>query len=808
MIDHDILRETSRYNIHYAHPGNTDRSAMPIGNGDLALSVWTTKTGIHFYIAKSDAQTEYDRNVKLGKVSIAIEPNLFEQYESFSQTLDLIHGRIRITAFDAENSVEIDIMVDTGCNNIVVEGHFSKPSSMKATYVNWRKERSARKYPDWDITESADHVKIHNHGILFYHQNDCSMIPKTAELEGIGDAVHRIPDTIQGRIFGGFMKMEGGQIGNDWELQRTNTLDARILLACDSCIEPSTDHWTGRILSQINLSGDIDSVRGRVSAFWQEYFSTSWVFVNGDRPGTPTVQPNILEHCKESTEYRCEGTSAVTRSYLLTKWMFACCSNGEFPVHYNGMLFHLMPGMGRHYEVSNFGECFTCPPDGEPDGILNPDERSWCVENLWQNLRHPFHSMAARGEIHRMNVLFRYINRFSDINRVRAKRYYQADGQYNNEMTTTFGLQTPEIYGLDRRGKPDGYTENRAGAAVDISPGLEYVQLMLEYYHYTLDTAFLNQELMPYLVDLLRYIETRFTMRDHGKMVLQPLHCVETYRGDVRDPITVVAGLIACIDGIEQVNAAIENREDYQYVHQYRQQVPELLIETQDDLSVLKPAALYTDNRENVECPELYSVFPFRLYGVGKEDLDIAQNTFQQCVETSGCYRPFVIGETPGSPSYSGWQFIGTSAALLGMTKEAQEILIANCALSNPGCRFPAMWGPIYDAVPDMDHGANILNQLQWMLFQVDGDVIRLLPSWPREWDVCFKFHAPQNTTVDVTYRNGIIEKLEVVPSHRASDIVIHRGDNDRNLFRCDVATVACAALTSAPSRKGGDGSI
>lgn len=34
------------------------------------------------------------------------------------------------------------------------------------------------------------------------------------------------------------------------------------------------------------------------------------------------------------------------------------------------------------------------------------------------------------------------------------------------------------------------------------------------------------------------------------------------------------------------------------------------------------------------------------------------------------------------------------------------------------------IWGqlpPVYDAVPDTDHGANILNQLQKMVMQVEG---------------------------------------------------------------------------------------
>jgi hypothetical protein len=53
----------------------------------------------------------------------------------------------------------------------------------------------------------------------------------------------------------------------------------------------------------------------------------------------------------------------------------------------------------------------------------------------------------------------------------------------------------------------------------------------------------------------------------------------------------------------------------------------------------------------------------------------------------------------------------------------------------------------------------------------VDGDEIRILPAWPKDWDVSFKLHAPRDTTVECVYRHGKIEKLEVTPASRRSDV-------------------------------------
>lgn len=62
---------------------------------------------------------------------------------------------------------------------------------------------------------------------------------------------------------------------------------------------------------------------------------------------------------------------------------------------------------------------------------------------------------------------------------------------------------------------------------------------------------------------------------------------------------------------------------------------------------------------------------------------------------------------------------------------------------------------------------------LQEMLMQTIDDKIVLFPAWPEEWDVDFKLHAPNKTTVECRLENGEITHLEVVPESRAKDIVV-----------------------------------
>ncbi|MBI4024542.1 MAG: hypothetical protein HY360_06145 [Verrucomicrobia bacterium] len=49
---------------------------------------------------------------------------------------------------------------------------------------------------------------------------------------------------------------------------------------------------------------------------------------------------------------------------------------------------------------------------------------------------------------------------------------------------------------------------------------------------------------------------------------------------------------------------------------------------------------------------------------------------------------------------------------------------------------------------------------LQQMLLQADGDQIRLLPAWPADWNVDFKLHAPNKTTITATHCDGRLVRL------------------------------------------------
>lgn len=196
-----------------------------------------------------------------------------------------------------------------------------------------------------------------------------------------------------------------------------------------------------------------------------------------------------------------------------------------------------------------------------------------------------------------------------------------------------------------------------------------------------------------------------------------------------------------------------------QFFHHMQAASPSVPLEACPDSSErrIAPAEHYNPKRSNCENPELYAVWPFRVFGLGKPNLEAARAAYQ----------------TRANHLDVGWGYDGNCAALLGLTDEAARILQVKCANSNPAYRWPATWGPNFDWLPDQNHGGNLLETTQLMLLQDDGQKLRLLPAWPKTWDVDFKLHASRNTVVECVYRSGRIQKLTVTPKARAKDVVL-----------------------------------
>jgi hypothetical protein len=323
---------------------------------------------------------------------------------------------------------------------------------------------------------------------------------------------------------------------------------------------------------------------------------------------------------------------------------------------------------------------------------------------------------------------------------------------------TIFGTWSNRDYGWDRAGHSRHEVLNEYVRHI-WQPGLELVTLMLEYYDHTLDDRFLEGQLLPMARQVLRYFDSRFPRDAAGKLAIQPTQAVETYWYGVVNDLPSVAGLRAVTERLLALPAQLVPERDRDFFRHMRDAAPALPTRTEAGAARLLPAERFEPRRSNVENVELYAIWPFGLLGIGKPDLDLGLDAFRRRPEKAS----------------NGWQYDGQSAAALGLADEARALLVAKAGNSHPAHRFPAMWGPNYDWLPDQDHGSNIMLTLQSMLIRPVGQKIYLLPAWPGAWNARFKLHAPAKTAIEGEIRDGQLIALRVTPPARRADVVLER---------------------------------
>jgi hypothetical protein len=199
------------------------------------------------------------------------------------------------------------------------------------------------------------------------------------------------------------------------------------------------------------------------------------------------------------------------------------------------------------------------------------------------------------------------------------------------------------------------------------------------------------------------------------------------------------------------------SKEEVDYLKAFQTRIPPLNFRTFDGHNTLAPAKSW-ERINNSEVPQLYSVFPYGIYGIGKPDLETALNTWKYDTDAIK-FR-----------SHIGWKQDNIFSARLGLTEEAKKYNLLKMA--NSDRRFPAFWGPGYDWVPDHNWGGSGMIGMQEMLLQEASGKIYLFPAWPKDWNVHFKLHATQNTTVEAELINGELKIIKVIPEERKAAII------------------------------------
>ena len=731
------------YNVIWDSPGKDYNGSMPVGNGDIGLNVWVEENGdICFYIGKTDSWGDNGRLLKVGEVRVKCTPAIIFPGAGFKQELDLKTGTIRISSAGkvGGKDVDLDLQLWVDANHPVIHltHECSVPVSMTANIELWRTEPySLPRLESSDLLEDRskpgslhepvivepDHlIQNTNNYIGWYHYNKKSEgFDLNMKLQGLSEFI--TTDPLLHRTFGAIITGPDAQRLSDRSLKTAPKGSGRLNIYVLTRHPSRPGEWQKDIEQ---VAADIESIpfNDRKKAhikWWSDFWNRSWIYASSAGGAANPEKDDAF---------------IVSRAYTLQRFMDACAGRGRYPVKFNGSI-------------------FTVPTEGTPG---DADYRRWGPGYWWQNTRLPYLSMCASGDYDLMQPLFKmYAGEIYPLCKKRTRKYFGFEGAYFPECMYFWGSVFTAVYGwTPYEEREDPLQESRWHKWEWIS-GLELVHMMLDYYDYTLDKEFFRDKILPVANDVLRFFDNYYKIDSSGRLVMHPSQALETW-WDCTNPMPEIAGLHSILKRLAALPENLTTGSERDFWNGLISKLPELPLRETPSGVALAPAERFED-KQNVENPELYAVFPYRLIGEGNPNIEWGKNAL----------------EHRWDKGHFGWRQDDIFMAYLGLTEQAKKGLVSRAKNYDKTKRFPAFWGPNYDWTPDQDHGGVLMKAFQSMLLQADpySKKIYLAPAWPKEWDVDFKLHAPYQTIIEGTLTNGEVKNLKVTPPARKKDIEI-----------------------------------
>jgi hypothetical protein len=735
--------QVSQYNVEWDAQSKDATGSMPLGGGNLGLNVWVENDDILFYIGHSDSRLENQKLIKLGRLRIKLNPTPFKK--KFSQQLNLLQSCILIKG-ETENGkpVTVKLWVDSYKPVVHAELDSDEPLAVEIAYESWF-------FRAFQI----------NSGLEWYYRLDStkSDLPgkiRYQKLEAISD---RIDDplknlTIGGRIVADGLIYNGPDSGvymkTPFRCWKTSTvepvkrLDIRILLRVEQ--EKSLAEWKDNLNaleSETKNSGATDY--SKTAEWWTRFWNRSHIIIN---PGSGI----------NDTAWQ------IGRNYQLFRYMLGCNSTGKTPTLFNGGMFTFDNPLS---DYSAFGAASP-----------NPDERAWwdCLF-MAQNQRLVYWPMIKSGDNDLLKIGLDFYRARAGLAQARSKYFFNVEG-------TPFP-ESIDIYGIMAACPSDYGHQGCEHLTYHYTSSLEFAFMMLENYRFSGKDF---NESLPSIMGVLKFYDN-FYQREcekitgkpfdsNGKLIIYPGNSCE-YGVGTRNHADAVSGLMALTTGLLNLRGSELSAKDKEWLISFSSRIPDIPVKTKNGKKYIAVADTMKKIANPNEFTQLYTLFPFHIYGIGLPDLDIAVNTWLYGTDNDAIQKEFMC-----------WKYSNIGTACMGLTKEAKNYAInkflypvktplisvgySDCARFK--ARFPSFWVTYpFDAFPDMDHGGSAMIGLQEMLMQTPGNQIILLPSWPEEWDVDFKLYAPQQTVVEARVRSGKLTALKVTPEERKKDVVISR---------------------------------
>ena len=683
--------------------------SMPCGGHDIGMNVWVEDGDVLFYVSQSGWFDENNTLLKAGRWRIHFDDQLVAG--TFEQRLCLDDGAVYITLGDMKIRLWADVAEP------VVFCDISSKKKVKTTlsYESWRyKDRNITKaecqqtsykwtLPDGTVT-FADSIEVLNNNLHFYHQNrNETVFDYTVKREFLEEVKDQLYNPIGGLRMEGTMKINGLLYKGTHDGEYAGT-DYR---AWDFCGETKKGGFS-ICLGKATCSASISKKRS--AQWWHQYWQRSWIQTDN----------------QEAAE--------MVRNYELFRYMLGCNAYGQWPTKFNGGLFTFDP----LYVAS--------PPalpnrEGATEEIYTPDYRKWGGGTMTaQNQRLVYWPMLKSGDADLLKPQLDTYLRMLLTAKLWAQHFWGHGGACFPEQIENSGLPNPAEYGKPKPGQDRGVGRN-AWLEYEWDTALEFCMMALQAREYAPKESWDKYE--PLIAECLKFFDEHYqyeankrgakTFDANGKLVIYPGSGCETYKM-AYNPSCTIAALKAVLEKWGKDSAML-----------YR--IPEIPTRVIGGDTCIAPAIVW-ERIQNVETPQLYPVFPWRIYGLGRPGLQTAVNTYTK--------DPHALEMR----SSKGWKQDNIWAACLGLTDEARRLNLEK--LGSGTYRFPAFWDPGFDWAPDHNRGGAGMIGLQEMLLQEtpEGELL-LFPAWPKEWNAKFRLHATGGRIIEAEINNGKISLMK-----------------------------------------------
>jgi hypothetical protein len=748
---------------------------MPAVGGSIGCNVWVENGDLLLYAQQSGA---FDKNYefnKMGRFRVKLDPNPFAEGGKFRQELKLHQGYVEITADHPSNGkVTVKVWVEINRPVVHVDIDADKSIAMSATYETWRykdelipgirgtltadRRSSVYDFDGYlvDLDKKADTIQPGKSSLVWYTDNGTlfNAVDFAVKIEDLDPVKDQVWNPLRNLISGGLMKGDNLEYSGASEgtycrfpfkawTYKSRTASRAHHLEIFGQVEnsPSPAAWTAKLAALANAKQDRSRLQAEAQAWWAQFWNRSFILVN---PGKGA------------------GDQAwrLGRNYNVFRYQLGGNVNGKAPTKFNGG--------NLTYDAMWTADRYADYP---------PDYRRWGGgTHTLANTRFVYWPMLKTGDFDVMHPLFEAYRTGLANAVLRTKYYWGHNGASFGEQVQLSGLPLASHYGFTENGygifaRPKDFEKGEmANSSVSTlyNGELEISYMMLEYHR------FAGKDITPYLPFInacvqfydehYRMINKRRTgkeLNDEGKLVFYPTTPGESNLNST-NAADIVSGLTAVLTTLIDSKDLALTAEQRKYYAEVLARTPDLPIAKKvldgKERTILK-ISQFDDKMRTGFFMNMYATFPYDRIYKGSDRFDWAYDTWTLAMDKTA--KEAFVGHRPGV-IYS---------ARLGLTDEAQST-VSNKLDDSKTTRFPTFWGPGLDWGPDHNWGGGAIIGLQEMLMQTPGRTIRMLPAWPKNWDVDFKLNAPYNTTVEGRVVNGELRDLKVTPPERMKDVL------------------------------------